>query len=238
MCRITIVSTALLLLLLPAAAFARNMTPKIQPAKIAHVANDFPIADLDNKAWTGAFEVAVTRYWSGKEAPAGRHFTARLLWSDNALYIRFRARQNEPIVASENPDLRNKSMNLWDRDVCEIFLAPDSSDPNKYFEFEVAPTGEWLDVGLHVTPNGRQSDWNYNSGMQTAARIEKDFVVMAMRIEWKAFAKRPKAGDVWLGNLLRCVGKDPTRGYLAWSPTMTEQPNFHVPKSFGEFLFV
>jgi hypothetical protein len=49
---------------------------------------------------------------------------------------------------------------------------------------------------------------------------------------------KPKSGDVWLGNLLRCVGRDPDRGYLAWQPTMTEKPNFHVPEKFGEFEFV
>jgi alpha-galactosidase len=73
--------------------------------------------------------------------------------------------------------------------------------------------------------------------MESAARIEKGKVVMAMKIPWTAFGVTPKAGDVWLGNLFRCVGKDPTRGYLAWSPTMTANPNFHVPEKFGEFVF-
>ena len=63
-------------------------------------------------------------------------------------------------------------------------------------------------------------------------------VVIVMKIPWTAFGKRPEAGDVWLGNILRCVGKGPNRGYLAWSPTFTEQPNFHVPERFGEFRFV
>jgi Carbohydrate-binding family 9 len=60
---------------------------------------------------------------------------------------------------------------------------------------------------------------------------------MAIKIEWKAFGKTPKIGDVWLGNIFRCIGKDPTRGYLAWSPTMTKEASFHVPEKFGEFEF-
>ena len=32
--------------------------------------------------------------------------------------------------------------------------------------------------------------------------------------------------------LYRMEGKSPRR-YLAWSPTMTPKPNFHVPDAFG-----
>src|ERR1044072_4909594 len=74
--------------------------------------------------------------------------------------------------------------------------------------------------------------------MQSKSVVEKDGILMAIKIEWKAFGKTPKAGDVWLGNIFRCIGKDPTRGYLAWSPPLTKEPRFHVPEKFGEFEFV
>ena len=74
--------------------------------------------------------------------------------------------------------------------------------------------------------------------MEAAAKIEKNRIVMAMKIPWTAFGKKPDLGDVWLGNIFRCVGKDPNRGYLAWQPTLTEKPNFHVPERFGRFTFV
>jgi hypothetical protein len=38
-------------------------------------------------------------------------------------------------------------------------------------------------------------------------------------------------------NLCRCVGEDPDRGYLAWRPTHTAEPNFHVPTAFGTIVF-
>ena len=82
------------------------------------------------------------------------------------------------------------------------------------------------------------TDWDYRPGMEAAAGIEENRVIMAMKIPWKAFGKKPNAGDVWLGNIFRCVGKEPERGYLAWQPTFTEKPNFHVPEKFGEFVFV
>ncbi len=127
---------------------------------------------------------------------------------------------------------------MWDRDVCGIFLAPNRAVTRKYFEFGIAPNGEWFDPRIHQMPDKRETDWDYASGMKSFAKVEKDKVWMAIKVEWKAFGKTPKAGDVWLGNIFRCVGTGETRGYLAWSPTLTKEPSFHVPEKFGEFEFV
>ncbi|MEQ1762942.1 MAG: carbohydrate-binding family 9-like protein [Pyrinomonadaceae bacterium] len=195
-------------------------------------------ADLSSINWSAADRVTVDQYWSGEKAPARRSFEGRLLWTATHLLARFDANQDEELVVSSNPDTSRKVMNLWDRDVVEIFVAPDRNQPRKYFEFEAAPTGEWLDVAIDSTCGSRVSDWEYKSGMVTAAKIEDGRVVMAMKLPWTAFGKKPEPGDVWLGNILRCVGKDPDRGYLAWSSTMTDEPNFHVPERFGEFHFI
>jgi len=211
-----------------------KMTDRI---KITHVRKDFPIQELDNKNWQKVKDVKIEKYWSGENAPDGRRFEAKLLWSNQALYIRFEANQNEPLVVSGAPNLISKTRGLWDRDVCEIFLAPDKNEPHKYFEFEIGPNGEWIDLGIYQKPNERITDWDYASGMQSAARVEKNKVVSAIKIEWKAFGKTPKRGDIWLGNILRCVGAGATRGYLTWQPTFTKEPSFHVPEKFGEFEF-
>lgn len=211
--------------------------PSSEHVTIKHIAKDFAIESLDHALWKKASPVKVSTYWSGEAASQGRAFEARLLWSDTALYVRFDASQDEPLVVSEKPDLKKKVVGLWDRDVCEIFVAPDKNNRNKYFEFEIAPTGEWIDLGIEVTSQGRKTDFKYESGMTSAVRVEKDRLVMAIKIPFAALGARPKKNDVWLGNLFRCVGKDPTRGYLAWRPTKTEMPNFHVPEAFGEFRF-
>jgi len=206
--------------------------------KVKYIEKDFDVADLDNSAWSSAETVVIDRHWSGESAPEVRYFTAKLLWSDEALYARFEAEQHEPLVVSDTPKLSKKSIGLWDRDVCEIFVAPDAGQSEKYFEFEVAPTGEWLDVSIEMRPDRRNADWDYRSGMTVATRIETNKVISAIRIPWSAFDRKPSVGDEWRGNLYRCVGRDPTRGYVAWQPTMTPEPNFHVPERFGEFLFI
>ncbi|HEY8563218.1 MAG TPA: carbohydrate-binding family 9-like protein [Pyrinomonadaceae bacterium] len=210
-----------------------KMTYKINYAK-----QDFAFQEFENKVWDQAETVTVDKYWSGETAPAERQFKAKLLWSDAAVYVRFEANQKEPLVVSEKANLTTKTRGLWDRDVCEIFFAPKRDEFRKYFEFEIAPNGEWIDLGIYQKPDERITDWDYRSGMQSKSLIEKDKIWMAIKIEWKAFGKTPRAGDVWLGNIFRCIGKDPTRGYLAWSPTFTKEPSFHVPEKFGEFVFV
>ncbi|HEY0460166.1 MAG TPA: carbohydrate-binding family 9-like protein [Pyrinomonadaceae bacterium] len=205
---------------------------------IKYIKSDFSINELENKAWNKADTIVVSRYWSGDDAPEARQFKAKLLWSETAVYVRFEANQKEPLVISEKPNLSSKTRGLWDRDVCEIFLAPNRATPRKYFEFEIAPSGEWIDLGIHQMPDKRETDWDYASAMQSKSVIGKEKIWMAIKVEWKAFGKTPKAGDVWLGNIFRCIGKDPTRGYLAWSPTGTKEPSFHVPEKFGEFEFV
>ena len=205
--------------------------------RISYIKDDFPVDEFENESWKIAGETLIEKYWSGENAPVGRHAKARLLWSAAALYIRFEANQIEPLIISEKPNLKSKTRGLWDRDVCEIFVAPEKREPRKYFEFEIAPSGEWIDLAIHQKSGGRETDFEYDSKMQTAARIEKDKVWMAIKIDWQAFGKTPKAGDVWRGNLFRCVGSGENRGYLAWQPTKTAEPNFHVPEAFGEFRF-
>ncbi len=205
--------------------------------KVSHIEKDFPISELDNANWESAEEIQIENYWSGENAPRSRHTKAKLLWSDSAFYVRFGANQKEPLIINETPALKTKTIGLWERDVCEIFIAPNLNEPYKYFEFEIAPTGEWLDLKIYQSPEKRRTDYDYNSGMQSAAQMEKDKTVMAIRVEWSALGAVPRANEIWRGNLFRCVGSGAARGYLAWSPTRTAQPNFHVPEAFGAFQF-
>lgn len=206
--------------------------------KIVHILSDFSIDEFDNETWEQAENVAIDKYWSGDPASIGRRSQVKLLWSQTALYVRFEAIQSEPLNVNETPNLASKTNELWNRDVCEIFIAPNREEANKYFEFEIAPTGEWIDIKIHLKPDGRITDLNYDSGMQSAAKIETDKIWMMIKIDWKAFSKIPEVGEVWKGNLLRCVGSGKTRGYLSWQPTKTKKPNFHVPAAFGDFEFV
>jgi hypothetical protein len=205
---------------------------------VAQYANDpLDAADFEAEAWEVCRPVEINHYWSGEPAPPARHTEARICWSDEALHVRFVGTQKESLIIAENPRIDQKTLGLWDRDVCEIFLAPDASNPARYFEFEAAPTGEWIDLGIVVKPDGRETDWDFVSGLTTAAKLEGERLLIGMRIPWSDAIPKPAAGDLWRVNLFRCVGPEAPERYLAWLPTRTPEPNFHVPEVFGTLRF-
>ena len=209
-----------------------------QPTVIArHISSPLRIDDLGSPAWSNASPVLIQRLWSGEPAPPERHAEVRLCWSDEGLHVRFACQQHEPLVVGENPVTDKKTLGLWDRDVCEIFLAPDPQNSRIYYEFEAAPTSEWVDLAIRLNLAGRETEWDYTSGLQTAAEVQPDRLMIGMFIPWSSRIPQPAIGDQWKVNLFRCVGRHPTERYLAWIPTRTPEPNFHVPEVFGWLRF-
>lgn len=202
-----------------------------------HINQAINANDFDNQIWQQCQPVRIEHYWSGETAIASRHAEARACWSDEALHVRFVGKQHEPLIVSENPITDKKTLGLWDRDVCEIFLAPDPAKPWRYFEFEAAPTGEWIDLGIIITPEGRETDWDFASGFTTAANLDGEQLFVGMRIPWSGSLPKPQPGDAWRVNVFRCVGPEAPERYLAWLPTRTPEPNFHVPEVFGVLHF-
>jgi hypothetical protein len=194
-------------------------------------------SDFENQIWQECQPIGINHLWSGEPAPPTRHAEARICWSNVALHVRFVCAQQEPLVAAANPVIDKKTLGLWDRDVCEIFLAPDPSNPSRYVEFEAAPTGEWVDLGITLTRSGRETDWDFASGFTTAAKLDRDQLFVGMRIPWSAALPKPKQGLAWRVNLFRCVGPEAPERYLAWQPTRAPEPNFHVPEAFGYLRF-
>ena len=203
-----------------------------------YMKSDMRASEIDHDEWSKAQAVHVTRYWSGATAPPERHFEARTLWTDYALIVRFDCQQHEPLIVNEAPQVEHKAMGLWERDVCEIFVAPDREEPERYLEFEAAPNGEWLDLAIRQLSDKRETDWEFHSGMTTATRLLENFIQISIRVPWKAFGRVPQMGERWRANFLRCIGAGETRGYLAWQPTYTPEPDFHVPQVFGFLRFV
>lgn len=129
---------------------------------------------------------------------------------------------------------------LWDRDVVEVFLGDDWSNIRHYREYEVAPTGDWIDLAIDLD---KKSDRSWRSGWTTSARIDEKSKVWyaAMRIPLKSVSEAKVApGTRWRMNLYRIEGQgaDPVRHFLCWQPTcvLNRDPN-HVPENFGTLVF-
>lgn len=157
---------------------------------------------------------------------------ARLLWSDQFLYIGYRAPFTK-ITQFEPPTMDKERLGLWDRDVVEAFIGTNPSEPGEYTEYEVAPTNEKLD--LIIAPNKKDFDWN--SGFESAVNVDSKARewTCEMRIPLKSLGETaPKEGTRWRLNLYR--HDIAHKAFLAWSPTGTGTA--HTPGRFGWLEFV
>ncbi|MDM7997510.1 MAG: carbohydrate-binding family 9-like protein [Acidobacteriota bacterium] len=182
-------------------------------------------------AWEKAEPVIYSADWRGESPDPQRETQARLLWSREFLYIQFRCRYRELCVYAGNNGRRDR---LWERDVAEIFIRPPGHALRHYFEFEISPNGDWLD--LEIEPGKKTIVF---CSLQSRVRVDAEARIwtaeMAIPIDCLTTRFRPDA--VWSLNLFRIEGCEPDRFYSAWQPTFTPQPNFHVPEVFGELHF-
>ena len=192
---------------------------------------------LDDPRWNEASVHLLDRQWNGDAAPKELATSARMLWTADHLFVSFSCDFTE-LDINETVDLSRETYALWDRDVCEIFVRSSAEAAvTSYKEFEVAPTGEWCD--LIIDRKTMSHDWEWNSGMRTETRIDqkaKNWRAM-MSIPFAAFGVHPESGSTWYANLFRVSRFKGERLYLAFSPTLGEQPNYHVPERFVPLTF-
>ena len=183
--------------------------------------------------WKNARPVVFCSDWQGKNPDPGRETTVRVLWSPRSLYLRFECRYRE-LYVFEDAQPNGRRGQLWDRDVAEAFLQPDPSRARFYKEFEVSPNGMWID--LDISPNGLA---DLKSGLQRSVFLDEKSHVWAaeLAIPLKAVTANFDPNAVWRANFYRIEGTKEPRTYLAWQPTGTPQPNFHVPGAFGKLRF-
>lgn len=192
-------------------------------------AHEFPSA----QGWEGAPALQFDHDWRGENSDPERSTEVRLLWTPEILYIRFLCRYRTMTVFS---DARADGWRyeLWDRDVAEVFLQPDASDPLIYKEFEVAPNGMWIDLAVrHGEIEELSSGLHRRVTVDSAARTWTAELALPM----KKVAPRFDPKQPWRANFFRIEGEGEPRFYAAWNPTHSPAPNFHVPAAFGVLSF-
>jgi alpha-galactosidase len=183
--------------------------------------------------WQKTQSVVFCSDWQGKNPDQERETEVRILWSLQTLYLRFECRYRE-LFLFEDSDSNGRRDHLWDRDVAEAFLQPDPSRERYYREFEVSPNGMWID--LDIFPGGLA---DLKSGMKRSVFLDEKTRRWAaeLAIPMSALTAHFDPKLVWRANFYRVEGKDEPRAYMAWRPTSTLEPNFHVPAAFGTLRF-
>ena len=170
----------------------------------------------------------------------------RLHWSLEALHLTFLCEDDHPwATLTEHDDP------LWQEEVVEVFLAPGEKTPTSYIEVEINPLGAVFDASVQ-NPDGLRSTMTVDTGwhwtdLRRHVDIEPDGSwSIQLDLPWKALELDALGSDrplprIWRANFLRVErpkGPDqPTADeYSAWSPTLRDPADFHVPDRFGFLL--
>jgi alpha-galactosidase len=192
-------------------------------------AGNFP----DQEAWEKAPAIRYESDWQGQNPDPQRGTEVRLLWTPDALFIRFHCNYKTITVF---PDSRADGyrLGMWDRDVAETFLQPDSTDPMVYTEFEVSPNDMWIDLAVS---HGKIEE--LHSGLRRRVVMDEKAKTWTaeLAIPIKGLTKQFDLKKPWRANFYRIEGQQEPRFYSAWSPTFTPKPSFHVPAKFGTLVF-
>ena len=201
-----------------------------------HTAVDFtPDAHLSKGPWKDADWVSFSHNMAGASNYPEQTTRVSSLWSDKYVYFAFSCRY-DVLNVFEDEDIAKERWELWNRDVAEVFLNPQPERQLHYYEFEVAPNNQWID--LEITRGEKPNhDASWNSGFEHATQVD------SKRHVWTAEMRIPlasmdileaKPGTEWRANFFRASGKgsDKQRMFLAWSK-IPEGATFHVPSRFG-----
>ncbi|HEY1423493.1 MAG TPA: carbohydrate-binding family 9-like protein [Candidatus Acidoferrum sp.] len=185
------------------------------------------------ESWELAVPVRFAADWQGRNEDAGRATEVRLLWTPEMLWLKFRCRYRI-LTVFEGSEANGRRDLLWDRDVAEVFLQTNPVQLRRYWEFEIAPNGMWID--LEISPEGKRDP---ESGMKSRVAIHESEKLWTAEVAlpMRSLIDRFDPTADWRVNFFRVEGAKEPRFYSSWQTTHTAQPNFHVPEAFGRLRF-
>lgn len=199
--------------------------PHVEDAKIT-------IDGVAEPAWDAAKPIVFDTDWSGAKTKVSTK--VRAVWSKGALTMLWELEGAGLEVDASRP-VATERQKLYEEDCVEVFLSPDPAERTRYYEVEVGPLGHFFDIA--VDKKASKSDVAWSSKPTIATKVDRDKRRATIEVAMRApeIIGALKAGARLPLGLYRMEGKG-TRTYLAWSPTKTAKPNFHVPDAFGTLV--
>jgi hypothetical protein len=163
--------------------------------------------------------------------------SVRALWNDTTLFVLFAGRyvQLRMMAEPEPGALLMKTPRLWvQSDVFEMFLGVGARTARRYFEFQAAPDGRWLDLAVDSTKEVA-GDPTWESGLRCRSVVDPIERVWRtiLAVPWTVWGGIPTSLE---GNFFRASGAFHGDELLSWSPTGYGGPGFHRPERFGGIL--
>lgn len=205
------------------------------------VPKDFvPDGDLGKPVWSTAKKVAFDRGAFQKTRYPELETQVASLWTGEYLYLAYWCKYDS-LNTFQGEDPSKERWELWTRDVVEAFINPQPSRASHYYEFEVAPNNQWLDLEINFSGN-QPHPTQWNSGFDHVTRIDpvRHVWTLEMRIPVESMGvRRIETNAEWRINLFRADGppSGSDRKFTSWSPLSIPNGSFHQPASFGALRF-
>ena len=215
---------------------------------VRRAASDFAVdGALVKSVWEGAERAAVDQYpWRKPEDSAPPRVEARVLYSSDALYVRFHVLERS--IVARTVDYQGPVCT----DSCIEFFV--STGGAEYLNFEINCIGTLL--LFRCGPNRQFSPIAAErvGGVRIATSLPKgraipepepgpaEGYVVEYSIPFALFCEQtgcavPRPGTVWKGNFYKCCDRGLEPAWGTWSPVGTPRPDFHCPQYLGEVLF-
>jgi len=202
--------------------------------------NFAPDGDLSKPVWKEAEWVKFDHDMSGQRAYPQAETQVAGAWTPTYVYFAFRSKYST-LNVYEGEDVAKERWELWQRDVVEVFINSEPQRVNHYYEFEVAPNNQWIDLEIDKNKNPfNDAAWDSHFDHATRVDAQNHVWTCEMRIPVKAMGVESLGPDSeWRVNFYRAdgPGNDAQRRFLSWS-TIPEGKTFHVPTRFGLIRFV
>jgi hypothetical protein len=192
---------------------------------------------LNEEAWADA-PWSDNFIFSGGRAPAPRRCRAKIMWSDEALFVGFEVEDSDLIA----PHTRRDDP-LYTQDVVELFLDPEG-DGRDYIELEVSPRGTLFDARFRTYRSNLKRAKQYHAeSFQAAVQLDGTLdgtgpdvgYMVEFRIDFSDIGVNPSDGDSWRINLFRIDKHGSEADYTAWTAPLVG--DFHALDRFGSLVF-
>jgi len=178
--------------------------------------------------------------WPG-EYPAKPKVSFKMAHNGTHLFLQYFVEEDEVLAKTEEDNGP-----VWTDSCVEFFISFGNS---YYYNAEFSCIGKALlayrpgrDNAVHANAAIMNSIKRYSSlGTKTFDKKQGDYkwnllVVIPVSAYWESGLKS-FSGVKARANFYKCGDDLTVPHYLSWNPILTEKPNFHVPKYFGEIEF-
>ncbi len=121
----------------------------------------------------------------------------------------------------------------YEFDVVELFVTCSNAERPAYFEYEVSPYNQSLQVNV-IEPR-QEYYFGVKSGFEHSAQISTDGWTAEMKIPLANIGWRPGASGEIRGNAYAALGQAEKRAYWSLFELPPGKPDFHVPSAFKKF---